>query len=260
MDTDRKNADEMKAYNQKVDLITAWEIINKVPFEERLTYWFGDYGMDAPKYEHRDKIGAMYDHIMSEGHSLLNTGSGAAVYRQSEEYARAHGELEAYRDSEKQNASCAGAIDLAVQASRTTLYRYDGESPAESVDGYDLEDAARSVAAEYGQGRTAWVLANAILEKKHDGRLSYANRQWARAFPIPVEHKTFFDLNTPVVILDVFTCETRKIFEVELWEHAPITLPSEKPSVLDQLREARKNPMPQSTKKDMAKDATEIER
>jgi hypothetical protein len=89
--------DEITTFYAKVDIIAAWEEEHRIPFEKRLTYWFGNYGMDAPKYEHRDKIDGMYEKIMAEGHSLLNSGRGAAVYRQSEEHALAHGELDAYR-------------------------------------------------------------------------------------------------------------------------------------------------------------------
>lgn len=253
MNTKNNEMAELHAYYDKVELIAAWEKEHDVPFEERITYWFGDYAMDAPKYEHKDEIDGMYDRIISQGHPLLNTGS--AVYRQSEAYARAHGELEAYENSDKQNAACAGAIDRAVQASRTTLYIYDGDKVAENANGYDLEVAARSVAAEYGAGRAAWVLANVICEKRYDGRFSFENRQWARAFPIPVEHKPSFTLNTPSVVLDGFTSEARKIFEEQVREHTPTPLPDKKASVMDQIREARKSPAPPSPKKEQDKGA-----
>ena len=233
--------DEITTFYAKVDIIAAWEKEHRVPFEKCLTYWFGDYGMDAPKYEHRDKIDGMYEKIMAEGHPLLNSGRGAAVYRQSEKYALAHGELDAYRESERVNAVCAAAIDRAISASRTELYRYDKTKGTDSVQGYRLERACASVITEHGPGRVAWVLANVIRKRESDGRLSYNNRRWAKAFPIPVEYRPPFALQTPSVILDGFAHETQKLFQ-EIRELAPESLAGEKPSVLEQIKEAEDAP------------------
>jgi hypothetical protein len=154
--------DEITTFYAKVDIIAAWEEEHRIPFEKRLTYWFGNYGRYARKDEHRDKIDGMYEKIMAEGHSLLNSGRGAAVYRQSEEHALAHGELDAYRESEARNAACAAAVDRAIIASRTELYRYDKTKGTDSVQGYRLERACASVVTEHGPGRVAWVLASTI--------------------------------------------------------------------------------------------------
>lgn len=240
-----KHMSEINTYYQKVDVIAAWEQVNGIPYEERLTYWFGDYGMDAPKYEHRDKIDGMYERIIAQGHPLLDINS--AVYRQSEQYADAHGEADAFRKSARQNTACATAIDTAL---------------AKGVDGSALRKAVVDLIAGYGPGRVAWVLASAIRERQYDGRLAYDHRQWAQAFPIPIEHKPSYTLQASTPVLNGFVAEAlREFYELgclhsgALQKHAG----ADKPSVMDQLRDARKKPTPPTPKPELDRGVPEHE-
>lgn len=248
MSGNNKSMSEINTYYRKVDVIAAWEVANKVPYKNRLTYWFGDYGMDAPKYEHQDEIDGMYARIIAQGHPLLD-GSAPAIYRQSEQYAHAHGELDAYHEGAWFNAVCARAIDVAI---------------ANCADVSDLKEAAGDVIAEHGLGRVAWVLASAIREKLYDGKLAYEHRQWAQAFPIPIEYRPSFALQSSSAVLDGFAGEALKAFDALGCLHTgPLreaeSTASDKSSVMDRLREARKNPAPSSPSAKLDKGVPEYE-
>lgn len=69
-----------------------------------------------------------------------------SVYRFSENYAKRYGELDLWRESYKENCTCARAIEKAI----TDNYHDN------SLD----TDAAQDIIAEYGWNRVQWVLAN----------------------------------------------------------------------------------------------------
>lgn len=245
MNENNNGMSEINTYYRKVDVIAAWEQVNGIPYGERLTYWFGDYGMDAPKYEHRDEIAGMYERIIAQGHPLLDINP--AVYRQSEQYAHAHGEADAFHASARQNIACATAIDTVL---------------AEGVDGVGLRKAAVDLIAGYGPGRIAWVLASAIRERRYDGQFSYDHRQWAQAFPIPIEYKPSYALQASTPVLNGFAAAAlREFYELgclhsgALQKHAG----ADKPSVMDQLRDARKNPAPPTPKSELDRGVPEHE-
>jgi len=121
------------------------------------------------------------------------------VYTNTVAYAREHGELDAYRESNRRNAACAEAIDTAIRASNYELYRYD------------LPAAAKSVVAEHGPDRVAWVLANSIRQRDYDGRFSQDNKAWARELPIPDGHSPSFVINTHPTVLDGFIDQAREV-------------------------------------------------
>jgi len=100
------------------------------------------------------------------------------AYPHSNDYAREHDELPAYRESNKINRECAAAIDKAISDSNYEPFHYD------------LKSAMQKVTAEYGQKRVAWVLAAVVQDAAdYDVRYSPQNREWARSFPIPVEQR-----------------------------------------------------------------------
>ncbi|MDL2232015.1 DUF3849 domain-containing protein [Ruminococcaceae bacterium OttesenSCG-928-L11] len=120
------------------------------------------------------------------------------LYPHTAAYAHEHGELNQYREGIRLNRDCAAAIDIAVRASNYELYRYD------------LAGAAKSVVAEHGFDRTAWVLANVIRRMDYDGRISQKHKQWAQEYPIPDGYKADFYLDTHPAVLDGFIDHARQ--------------------------------------------------
>ncbi len=93
------------------------------------------------------------------------------IYRQTSEYAREHGELEQFRNSNVANIACRAAIEEAIRNN------FDGM--------YLQEDVAKPVIQEFGAERVLFVLANTIQWKNWDGRFSDSNKAWAASYSIP---------------------------------------------------------------------------
>ena len=92
------------------------------------------------------------------------------VYRQTGMYAREHGELDQFRQSNVANIACRAAIEKAI---------------SENFDGMRLRaDAVAQVLSEFGADRVQFVLANTVRQKSWDGRFSRENKAWAAAFSI----------------------------------------------------------------------------
>lgn len=91
------------------------------------------------------------------------------LYQQSGEYAREHGEIDAYRASRQANVDCKEAIEAAIRA---------------GYDGRHLTADAKGVLAEFGQERVTYVLAATIQSKGWDERFSRDNKAWAAAVPM----------------------------------------------------------------------------
>ena len=143
------------------------------------------------------------------------------VYRQTGMYAREHGELNQFRQSNVANIACRAAIEKAI---------------AENFDGMRLKaDAAAQVLSEFGAERVQFVLANTVQQKSWDGRFSRENKAWAAAFSIEpdvvmgMDRRLQFIVNSHPAVLDGFITMTRKA-----------ALESERPSVLESLK--KKNP------------------
>ena len=118
------------------------------------------------------------------------------VYRQTGMYAREHGELEQFRQSNVANIACRAAIEKAI---------------AESFDGMRLNaDAAEPVLSEFGSERVMFVLANTVQHKDWDGRFSRENKAWAAAFLIEpdvimgMDRRLQFIVNSHPAVLDGF--------------------------------------------------------
>ena len=118
------------------------------------------------------------------------------VYRQTGMYAREHGELDQFRQSNVANIACRAAIEKAV---------------AESFDGMRLRsDAVEPVLSEFGSERVLFVLANTVQHKDWDGRFSRENKSWAAAFPIEpdvvmgMDRRLQFIVNSHPAVLDGF--------------------------------------------------------
>ena len=125
------------------------------------------------------------------------------VYRQTGMYAREHGELEQFRQSNVANIACRAAIEKAI---------------AENFDGMRLRaDAAEPVLSEFGSERVMFVLANTVQHKDWDGRFSRENKAWAAAFPIEpdvvmgMDRRVQFIVNSHPAVLDGFIRMAREV-------------------------------------------------
>ena len=145
-------------------------------------------------------------------------------YRETGEYAQAHGELEAYFASHDANIACRDAIDKAVIENYQEWH-------------LDTASAVRQVVDEFGYERTLRVLAFSIRHYAHDGRISRDNILWAERFPLKPDTPSsgfggdrnidFLILKTHLVVLDAFTkavrrdCErSRPLSEKDIFEEA----------------------------------------
>ena len=124
------------------------------------------------------------------------------VHRQTGMYAREHGELEQFRQSNVANIACRAAIEKAI---------------TENFDGMRLRaDAAEPVLSEFGSERVLFVLANTVQHKDWDGRFSRENKAWAAAFPIEpdvvmgIDRRLQFIVNSHPAVLDGFICMARE--------------------------------------------------
>jgi len=94
-----------------------------------------------------------------------------AVYRWSQDYAKRYDELDQWRESYKENCTCARAIEKAINDNY-----HDNRLNT---------DSAQGIIAEYGWDRVRWVLANTIQQHSEDGRFSPDNKKWAESFYMP---------------------------------------------------------------------------
>ena len=116
------------------------------------------------------------------------------IYRQTAEYAREHGELDAYRASMRENRACKEAIEEAISKN------FDGWHLAKGI--------AQPIMERFGTERVMLVLANTVQVKDWDGRFSRSNREWASRFDIHGDpqkggdHRFVFVVSSHPAILD----------------------------------------------------------
>ena len=148
------------------------------------------------------------------------------VYMQSAAYAREHGELDAYRASNKANVECRYSIEAAIK----DHYR----------DNHLDVSCAKDIIATYGIDRVQTVLAATIRGADWDGRISGSNKAWAKSCPIPEDSKIEYHVNgCHRGLFDLFCTEVRRLQrEME-----------KKPSVLGKLSEAIPAPHKPGTSK-----------
>ena len=106
----------------------------------------------------------------------MKTEKHTAVYRQTWEYAEENGQEEMYRASIKANIACKDSIEAAI----SRYYHIDGHT-------LDTNTCAKALIQEYGLERVAYVLANTLLYKHYDGRISSENLHWARTLSVVYE-------------------------------------------------------------------------
>lgn len=138
------------------------------------------------------------------------------LYRQSGEYAREHGELDAFRASRQANVACKEAIETAIRA---------------GYDGRHLTADAKGVLAEFGPERVSYVLAATIQGKDWDERFSRTNKAWAAAVPMfeREDRRCAYAVNIHSTVLDGFVDMVRRELD------AVREQPEKKPSIKEQL-------------------------
>ena len=155
------------------------------------------------------------------------------IYQHTGEYAREHGELDAFRASYQANVACREAIETAIR---------DG------FDGMYLNADVKGVLAEFGPERVSHVLAATLLDKLADERISDHNLVWAKSVPMFDTGTRHYDyaIQSHPVKLDEFVTLVRKELAAEKERQ------SQKPSIKGRLA---KNPAPGGRPKDKAHDA-----
>lgn len=172
----------------------------------------------------RDMETGHMDHIREciEGRagSLLEAQREATrtipLYQHTGEYAREHGELDAFRASYQANVACREAIETAIR---------DG------FDGMYLNADVKGVLAEFGPERVTCVLAATLQSRAQDQRFSRSNHAWAAAVPMAdaEDRRWAYVVNSHSAVLDGFVGMVRK--ELEAMREQP----EQKPSIKAQL-------------------------
>ena len=99
------------------------------------------------------------------------------VYREAAMYAFEAGELSAYRTSMQANMDCKEAIEQ-------TINDYYGNNRLAT------ESAVKSILEKFSPERVAYVLAQTIQQKDHDGRISPDCKEWAKGMDASPDHAT----------------------------------------------------------------------
>ena len=138
------------------------------------------------------------------------------IYQHTGEYAREHGELDAFRASYQANVACREAIETAIR---------DG------FDGMYLNADVKGVLAEFGPERVTCVLAATLQSREQDQRFSRSNHAWAAAVPMAdaEDRRWAYVVNSHSAVLDGFVGMVRK--ELESMREQP----EQKPSIKAQL-------------------------
>lgn len=147
----------------------------------------------------------------------MKTAKHTTVYRQTWEYAEENGQEEMYRASLKANIACKNTIEAAI----SRYYHVNGYT-------LDTKSCAKELIREYGLERVSYVLANTLLYKRYDGRISPENLHWARTLsvvyePVAAGHGT---VNARYVVgscntglTDLLAAEVRKLHALQSNAH-----------------------------------------
>ena len=108
-------------------------------------------------------------------------------------------ERDLWRESYKENCDCARAIERTI---------------GENYHDNRLEDCAKLLIERYGFDRVNWVLANTVQQKKDDGRISNANKEWAKAISIPNDDvRWHFTVESHPGLTDIFLNQVRNAWQ-----------------------------------------------
>ena len=145
------------------------------------------------------------------------------VYREAAMYAFEAGELSAYRTSMQANMDCKEAIEQ-------TINDYYGNNRLAA------ESAVKSILDKFSPERVAYVLAQTIQQKDHDGRISPDCKEWAKGMdgsPDNAAHLIIDSVNPGLVSLftEEFVRQTAigKVQEQAPAEQSKTAVPEEGP-------------------------------
>ena len=128
------------------------------------------------------------------------------LYRYSLAEAKRNDEVEAWRNSQKENVRCKEFLDKQI---------------SERFDGYRLpSDCVELTVKEFGFDRTMWVIANSIKLREGDGRIHRENREWANSFYIPKSDSNYsFSLRSHSCIVDGLAAQVQRMYaELNLFD------------------------------------------
>ena len=167
----------------------------------------------------------------NEMHKAKEEQRAAPIYPHSAAYASEHGEMAQYRASLQASLACKEAIEQAISA-------HYGDNRL------NTEAAVKEVLEQFGPERMQVILANTVLKKEHDGRISRDNKAWAKTIPMPEDggdprhsYVLVVDKVNPG-LTDLFLKQARKVLQ------AP-----EKGSVLEKLKQEPPERRPAAPKK-----------
>lgn len=163
----------------------------------------------------RDTIDSCANSILEQNRQR----SAVPIYPHSVAHARKYGEQDDYRTSRNLNIECRDAIQKAIQENYANN-RLNAE-------------AVRQVVAQFGQERTAYVLASTIQHQSWDGRYSPENKRWANQFHFPedkdaagVERRLGFIIESHPGLTDIFLNVLRREFILQKQEKVQQVKPS----------------------------------
>ena len=120
-----------------------------------------------------------------------------SVYLWSLQEAQKLNEVDLWRESYKENCTCARAIEQCIDENY--------------ADNRLNTDAAKDIIDRFGFNRVNWVLANTIQRKDFDGRISQANKEWAKGFYIPNDDiRWHYEVSSHPGLTDLFANRVRK--------------------------------------------------
>lgn len=119
------------------------------------------------------------------------------VYKYDAPYALEHGELALFKQSAQINRECADALEAAICS------KFDGmEMKMDEDDLHHIFDA-------FGKERVEFILANTIVGKMYDGRISRSNKEWAKAV-MDIDHHIEWSINAHPGLIDIVADMVRR--------------------------------------------------
>ena len=120
-----------------------------------------------------------------------------SVYLWSLQEAQKLNEVDLWRESYKENCTCARVIEQCIDENY--------------ADNRLNTDAAKGIIDRFGFNRVNWVLANTIQRKDFDGRISQANKEWAKGFYIPNDDiRWHYEVSSHPGLTDLFANRVRQ--------------------------------------------------
>ena len=120
-----------------------------------------------------------------------------SVYLWSLQEAQKLNEVDLWRESYKENCTCARAIEQCIDENY--------------ADNRLNTDAAKGIIDRFGFNRVNWVLANTIQRKDFDGRISQTNKEWAKGFYIPNDDiRWHYEVSSHPGLTDLFANRVRQ--------------------------------------------------